>query len=58
MVKEHVPLTIGGFQISAETLLPLSIAIIVGVILMFGVRREFATFAICAGVIGALLMSG
>ena len=57
MNSVHAPFTIGGFQISAETLVPLSIAVIVGVLLMFGMRREFATFAICAGVIGALLMS-
>ena len=30
---------------------------IVAVILLIGVRREFATFAIAAGVIGALMMS-
>ena len=57
MNSEHVPLAIGGFQVSPETLLPLALAVIVGVVLMFGVRREFATFAIAAGVIGALLMS-
>ncbi len=56
MNAQHVPFSIGGLQVSPETLLPISIAIIVGVILMFGVRREFATFAIAAGVIGALLV--
>ena len=56
MNSEHVPLTVGGFQISPENLMPFAIAVVVGVILMFGVRREFATFAIAAGVIGALLV--
>ena len=57
MNSEHVPLTFGSIQMSPEMLLPVGVAVIAGVILMFGVRREFATFAIAAGVIGALLMN-
>lgn len=56
MNSEYVPLTVGGFQVSPENVIPFAIAVVVGVILMFGVRREFATFAIAAGVIGALLV--
>ena len=55
MNSEHVPLTLGGFQMNVDDIAPVAIAIIVGVFLMFGVRREFATFIIAAGVIGALL---
>ena len=57
MNTEHVPLTIGGMQISTEAMLPIAIFAIVAVILLLGVKREFATFAIAAGVIGALMMS-
>ena len=57
MYSEHAPFAIGGFQISPEALLPLALLAIVAVILLIGVRREFATFAIAAGVIGALMMS-
>ena len=56
MNSEHIPFTVGGFQISPDNLAPIALAVIVGVLLMFGVRREIATVAICAGVIGALLM--
>ena len=56
MNLEHAPFSLGGFQIGSEAILPVMIIAIVAAILLFGVRRELATFAIAAGVIGALLM--
>ena len=55
MELKQVPFTIGGFSTDPNNLLLLGIAAIVAVLLMYGVRREFATFAIAAGVIGAIL---
>lgn len=56
MNSDLAPFTVAGYQISPEAMLPLSLLAIVAVIMMIGVRRELATFAIAAGVIGALMM--
>ena len=52
---KHVPMSIGSFTFDAALLAPVAIAVIVGVILLMGARREVATFAVAAGVIGAIL---
>ena len=52
---KHVPMSFGSFSVDAAVLAPLAIAVIVGVILLMGARREVATFAVAAGVIGAIL---
>lgn len=54
---EQVPLTIGGFQFTPESMLPITVVGVVVVMLIFGVRREIAAFAIAAGVIGAMMMN-
>lgn len=55
MKFEHVPVSFGSFSMDPVNLIPITIAVVVGGLLLFGARREFATFAIAAGVIGALL---
>lgn len=52
---KHVPVSIGSFTLDPAALVPIAIAVIVGVVLLMGARREVATFAVAAGVIGALL---
>ena len=52
---KHVPVSFGSFTVDAALLAPIAIAVIVGVILLMGARREVATFAVAAGVIGAIL---
>ncbi len=55
MKVETVPVMIGSISMNPNDLIPLAIAVVVGVILMFGVKREVATFVIATGVVGALL---
>ena len=52
---KHVPVSLGSFSLDPATLVPIAIAVIVAAILMMGARREVATFAVAAGVIGAIL---
>ena len=52
---KHVPVSIGSFSADPVNLIPVAIAIIVAVVILMGARRELATFALAAGVIGAIL---
>lgn len=54
---EHVPLTVAGVRLTPDAMLPVALVVIVLVMLMFGIRREIAAFAIAAGVIGTLMMN-
>ena len=57
MNASQVPATILGIQLTAETVLPAVLVVVLAILLLQGVRREFAAFAIAAGVVGAILMS-
>ena len=52
---KHAPLTLGSVKIDPAYTLPVAVVVIVAALLLIGARREFATFAICAGVVGAFL---
>jgi len=52
---KHVPVSFGSFSTDPANLIPVAIAVIVGVVILMGARRELATFAVAAGVIGAIL---
>lgn len=52
---KHVPVSVGSFSADPATLVLIAIAVIVGVVILLGARREVATFAVAAGVIGAIL---
>lgn len=55
MDLKHAPFSIGSFSADPSSLIPIAIVVIVGAIVLFGARREVATFAVAAGVIGAIL---
>ncbi|MEM7059783.1 MAG: hypothetical protein AAF557_19530 [Pseudomonadota bacterium] len=52
---KHVPISLGSFSADPVNLIPVAIAVIVGGVILMGARREIATFALAAGVIGAIL---
>lgn len=52
---KHVPVSLGSFSTDPIYLVPVAIAIIVGIVVLMGARRELATFALAAGLIGAFL---
>ncbi|MEM7189842.1 MAG: hypothetical protein AAF439_09540 [Pseudomonadota bacterium] len=55
MKFENAPFSVGAFSVDPATVLPYAIVAIVLAILLMGLKREYATFAIFAGVIGAIL---
>lgn len=57
MDLKHVPFQIGTFSTDPANLIPVALIAVVAIVFLFGIRREVATFAIFAGVIGAILAS-
>lgn len=57
MQLKHVPVEIAGVPTDQTTLVVLGLTLIVGVLFVFTARREVATVAVAAGVLGAILMT-
>jgi hypothetical protein len=55
MKIEYVPISIGTMSVDPVHLIPVAIAAVVVTFVLLGVKREFATFAIVAGMLSAFL---
>lgn len=57
MDLKYAPVSLGSISTDPINVLLLTIVAVVAVVLFFGARREIATLAIAAGVIGAIMVT-
>lgn len=55
MKSEDIPFTIGSFSLDADAVIPMAIVFGIAFLMLIGAKKELATLAIGAIVIGAIL---